>query len=108
MTWEQRKLGEVTSLITKDTTPLDKSDDGDILFSADKRRGAGRRVRLSYSTLFSGLFQAGRTEPAPFISFLEKIARRLDGMEKNCEFRDSGYKKMKKSKNSTVNGQVMI
>ena len=30
--WEQRRLGEITSLITKGTTPLDKSGDGDINF----------------------------------------------------------------------------
>lgn len=31
-TWEQRKLGEITSLITKGTTPLDKSGTGNINF----------------------------------------------------------------------------
>ena len=30
--WEQRKLGEITSLITKGTTPKDKSGDGEINF----------------------------------------------------------------------------
>ena len=30
--WEQRKLGEITSLITKGTTPLDKSGSGNINF----------------------------------------------------------------------------
>ena len=30
--WEQRKLGELASLITKGTTPLDKSGDGEINF----------------------------------------------------------------------------
>ena len=30
--WEQRKLGELVSLITKGTTPLDKSGDGEINF----------------------------------------------------------------------------
>ena len=28
VSWEQRKLGELTSLITKGTTPLDKSNIG--------------------------------------------------------------------------------
>ena len=30
--WEQRKLKEITSIITKGTTPLDKSETGDINF----------------------------------------------------------------------------
>ena len=30
--WEQRKLGELTSLITKGTTPLDKSNSGNVNF----------------------------------------------------------------------------
>ena len=30
--WEQRKLSELTSVITKGTTPLDKSGNGDINF----------------------------------------------------------------------------
>ena len=30
--WEQRKLGEISSLITKGTTPKDKSGDGEINF----------------------------------------------------------------------------
>ena len=30
--WEQRKLGELCSLITKGTTPIDKSDKGTINF----------------------------------------------------------------------------
>ena len=30
--WEQRKLGEITSVITKGTTPLDKSGKGSINF----------------------------------------------------------------------------
>ena len=31
-TWEQRKLGDITSLITKGTTPLDKSNLGNVNF----------------------------------------------------------------------------
>ena len=31
-TWEQRKLGELSSLITKGTTPLDKSNMGTVNF----------------------------------------------------------------------------
>lgn len=31
-TWEQRKLGDISSLITKGTTPKDKSGTGDVNF----------------------------------------------------------------------------
>ena len=30
--WEQRKLGEISSLITKGTTPLDKTGNGEVNF----------------------------------------------------------------------------
>lgn len=30
--WERRKLGEITSLITKGTTPIDKSGKGEVNF----------------------------------------------------------------------------
>ena len=41
--WEQRKLGDLATLITKGTTPLDKTDTGSINFvkveSIDKESG---------------------------------------------------------------------